>query len=91
MLVHSVGADQRPDPKRGNNSHKIENPVPVEVHQKRQAAIARVDRMHFFGSLAMRAINLADNWGKIMTLSAKSRAKNQIVQQTKKRQREDHR
>ena len=83
MLVHSVGADQRPDPKRGNNSHKIENPVPVEVHQKRQAAIARVDRMHFFGSLAMRRLNLNNNWGEIMTSDAKLWTEHQIVQQTK--------
>ncbi|MEY2961751.1 MAG: hypothetical protein RLZ60_1581 [Pseudomonadota bacterium] len=91
MLVHSVCTDQRPDPKRGNNGHEIEDPVPVQVHQKRQAAIARIDRMHFFGSLAMRRLNLNNNWGEIMTSDAKLWAKHQIVQQAKQRQREDHR
>ena len=83
MLVQSVGANQRPDPQCGNNSHKIEDPVPVEVHQKRQAAIARVDRMHFFGSLAMRRLNLNNNWGEIMTSDAKLWAEHQIVQKAK--------
>jgi hypothetical protein len=47
--------------------------------------------MHFFGSLAMRRLNLNNNWGEKMTLDAKLWAKHQIVQQAKQRQREDHR
>jgi hypothetical protein len=47
--------------------------------------------MHFFGSLAMRRLNLNNNWGEIMTSDAKLWAKHQIVQQAKQRQREDHR
>jgi hypothetical protein len=36
--------------------------------------------MHFFGSLAMRRLNLNNNWGEIMTSDAKLWAEHQIVQ-----------